>query len=211
MRFQVELFGKMSQTSSACETLCAKPPEHPPMKKKYIIAFAVLSAILISGLMAFLALNKSRQILDKFEEVNNSIDNTEIVKTSKDYSPENKTKVESLMKESNLLIEFINEMKDSIINTSEESEIEKFLFEKKNASKLREKLLNYKRYITKNFPEQSEEINNIQTDNFKDGNDSISWEKNYFADIPLAAALVQLSQFQSEARKVKENILMKLN
>ena len=184
------------------------------MKKKQIIIVVILIAVLPTLLITYFAHYKSKQILSEYLEINNSLDSlykTNKIKSTTEFLPENRLKVEQLKKETKALIDFIGEMKEAITRDSIDKTAKKYLFEKNNASILRRKLINHNLYIANSFPEENKEIELIPTENFKIRNDSISWEKKYFENLPSVVIIIQLSQFQTALKRVEENILKKLN
>jgi hypothetical protein len=72
-------------------------------------------------------------------------------------------------------------------------------------------LIAYKRFIKDSFSEELRGTETrINTDDQIEEGQTISWEKAYFADLPIAAIIMILKQKKIEIKQVEDNLIEEL-
>ena len=114
------------------------------------------------------------------------------------FSQRNKQRVDTLRNRTETIHKVIDNFKNDLVG-AQSPEI--FLFKDSNAAKLKFELIAYKRFIKDSFSEELRgRETRINTDDQIEEGKTISWEKAYFADLPIAAIIMILKQKKIEIK-----------
>jgi hypothetical protein len=185
--------------------------------KKIVLISFISILLLLCAYLAFMTYKKN-ELLNKIHFVDTELKQktNDLLSESpeKEYSTENKIKVEVLRQKTDSLVGEIEKIKNHLLSISEDiNDINEYLFKDKNIEKLKTDVVQFKDHIRTEF--QNITLNQvdskINTDDINENGKAIKWEEYYFKNAPLAAIFGQLDELTNSIKDTEKEILKQLS